>query len=122
MKQTPMGSENENEGKTDNSHEVTPLGNLDGDSPQWIDCPYCCKRAQTSVFKTGTKRQLLLRVVSGFFFFAVLCVPGAIGWLEDVHYECAECHRTVATKPHKGPMKIYKPAKVNRKKEHEEHM
>ncbi|KAF5523353.1 hypothetical protein CGCA056_v005284 [Colletotrichum aenigma] len=111
-----------NEGKTNNSHEVTPLEKLDGDSPQWIDCPYCCKRAQTSVSKTGTKRQLLLRVVSGFFFFAVLCVPGAIGWLEDVHYECAECHRTVATRPHKGPMKIYNPAKESRKKEHEEHM
>ncbi|KAF9881690.1 hypothetical protein CkaCkLH20_00836 [Colletotrichum karsti] len=114
-KETPkipdVASENDHASKnpTNQEEEVTPIAELDGDKPQTIDCPFCKQRTKTTVKKTGEFKQLMMRTVSGVFFFLVCCVPSMVGWCVDLHYSCSECHMKVAARPHKGRMIVYKP-------------
>ncbi|KAF9872759.1 hypothetical protein CkaCkLH20_09622 [Colletotrichum karsti] len=69
---------------------VTPLHML-GDSPQWIDCPFCMKRTLTTINTEGTGMQMVA------------------GWCEDTHFSCSNCHKRVATRPYDGPIQVYGP-------------
>ncbi|KAM4066347.1 LITAF-like zinc ribbon domain-containing protein [Hirsutella rhossiliensis] len=57
-----------------NPQTVTPLHLLNG-APQWIDCPFCQRRTQTSVEKMGTGMQTLAAVLCCIFCICLTCVP-----------------------------------------------
>ncbi|EEU35863.1 uncharacterized protein NECHADRAFT_77175 [Fusarium vanettenii 77-13-4] len=67
---------------------VTPLSRL-GERPEFIDCPFCKKRTETTISKEGSDTQ---------------CIAG---WAEDIHHSCSNCKRRVATKLHSGKTKVY---------------
>ncbi|KAL2116209.1 hypothetical protein VTJ04DRAFT_10464 [Mycothermus thermophilus] len=90
---------------------VTPLEQL-GDSPAWIDCPWCHRRTKTVVRTEGTTKQIFAGILCCLLCVCLACVPCIAGWFEDTIHSCGECSRTVATKPEGGGIIVHKPAEA----------
>ncbi|AEO63758.1 765d9350-c5c3-45d8-8a6d-b886477d322e [Thermothielavioides terrestris] len=87
---------------------ATPLDQL-GDSPQWIDCPFCHRRTLTRVSKEGTSMQILAGILCCLFCVCLACVPCLAGWFEETIYVCTQCNKKVATRPVSGPIIVHGP-------------
>ncbi|RSL41959.1 hypothetical protein CEP53_012445 [Fusarium sp. AF-6] len=85
---------------------VTPLARL-GDRPEFIDCPFCKRRAETTISKEGSDTQCLLSVLCCLVCICFTCLPQLAGWAEDIHHSCSNCKRRVATKRHSGTVQVY---------------
>ncbi|RDA83900.1 hypothetical protein CP532_3378, partial [Ophiocordyceps camponoti-leonardi (nom. inval.)] len=85
---------------------VTPLHRL-GNASQWIDCPFCQRRAQVMVRNVGTDMQKLTGVLCCFVCPCFACIPCLAHWFENIEYVCTNCHSTVALRPHDGPMQTF---------------
>ncbi|KAG6022848.1 hypothetical protein E4U40_004318 [Claviceps sp. LM458 group G5] len=79
------------------------------DQPQWIDCPFCHKRAMTTVQRSGTPMQYLVGAVLCFFCICLTCVPCLAGWFEDTQYSCSSCNNMVAVRHYDGGLEILGP-------------
>ncbi|KAG6250421.1 hypothetical protein E4U23_001438 [Claviceps purpurea] len=79
------------------------------DQPQWIDCPFCHKRAMTTVQRSGTSMQYLVGAVLCFFCICLTCVPCLAGWFEDTQYSCSSCNNMVAVRHYDGGLEILGP-------------
>ncbi|KAK3402411.1 hypothetical protein B0T20DRAFT_346455 [Sordaria brevicollis] len=75
---------------------VIPLENLNGEMPQWIDCPFCQRRTQTRVDKEGSSMQILTGFLCCLVCVCLACVPCMAGWFEEYHYFCSGCNKRVA--------------------------
>ncbi|WQF78567.1 Putative LITAF domain containing protein [Colletotrichum destructivum] len=87
---------------------VTPLHML-GDEPAFIDCPFCQTRAMTNISKDGSGMQMVAGALCCLLCVCLTCVPCIAGWFEDTNYTCANCRKTVATRPYDGPIRVFGP-------------
>ncbi|PHH79371.1 hypothetical protein CDD82_2430 [Ophiocordyceps australis] len=85
---------------------VTPL-HLLSEGTQWIDCPFCQRRAGVIVRKVGTGMQALAAVLCCMFCVCLTCVPCLAHWYENIEYTCSNCNNLVAIRPHDGPMQTF---------------
>ncbi|KAI8674558.1 hypothetical protein NCS57_00353800 [Fusarium keratoplasticum] len=85
---------------------VTPLSRL-GERPEFIDCPFCKRRTETTISKEGSDTQCLLSVLCCLVCICLACLPSLAGWAEDIHHSCSNCKRRVATKRHSGTTQVY---------------
>ncbi|KAG5995726.1 hypothetical protein E4U54_002789 [Claviceps lovelessii] len=87
---------------------VIPLNQL-SDQPQWIDCPFCHKRAMTVVRREGTSMQIVIGAVLCLVCVCLTCLPCLAGWFEDTQYRCSSCNSMVALRRYDGPLEVLGP-------------
>ncbi|KAI0890981.1 hypothetical protein F4806DRAFT_338909 [Annulohypoxylon nitens] len=78
--------------------KVTPLKNLT-ETPAWIDCPFCNKRAMTRASKEGTTMQTVVGCLLCLCCVCLACLPCMCGWLQNTHIYCTSCSIRIATIP-----------------------
>ncbi|KAI3392095.1 hypothetical protein diail_6201, partial [Diaporthe ilicicola] len=87
---------------------VTPMSMLTA-TPAYIDCPFCLRRAQTTVSIEGTSMQNIAAALCCLLCVCAVCLPYMCHWCEDTHIYCSRCKARVATIPHEGHRQIYRP-------------
>ncbi|KAG5940770.1 hypothetical protein E4U53_007541 [Claviceps sorghi] len=87
---------------------VIPLHQLT-DQPQWIDCPFCHRRAMTVVRREGTSMQIIIGAVLCLVCICLTCLPCLAGWFEDTQHWCSSCNSMVAVRRHDGPLEVLGP-------------
>ncbi|KAJ3479669.1 hypothetical protein NLG97_g8263 [Lecanicillium saksenae] len=90
---------------------VVPLTQL-SDMPQWIDCPFCHKRTQTTVRKEGGNMQIIVGAVLCLVCVCLTCLPCLMHWFEDTDWHCSECKNKVAMRKNEGAIEVLGPARV----------
>ncbi|KAI0196868.1 hypothetical protein F4808DRAFT_302766 [Astrocystis sublimbata] len=88
-----------------NPRMVTPLHKLT-DSPTYIDCPFCHRRAMTRVSKEGDDMQCIASVLCCLICICLACLPHAAGWCENANIFCTSCGNKVAVVPHDGAVQV----------------
>lgn len=88
---------------------VTPINMLQGESPQWIDCPWCYQRTQVTVERHGTSMQMLTGILCCLFCVCLACVPCIAGWFEETQYSCGNCKKLVARRDDNGTINVFGP-------------
>ncbi|KAK1759996.1 hypothetical protein QBC47DRAFT_118024 [Echria macrotheca] len=91
---------------------VVPLQMLQGEAPQWIDCPFCHQRALTETRREGTSMQMLTGVLLCLLCVCLACLPCCAGWFEDTLYSCSACKKLVAKRFDDGGLEVYGPPVV----------
>ncbi|EHK42070.1 hypothetical protein TRIATDRAFT_84172 [Trichoderma atroviride IMI 206040] len=81
-----------------------------GESPDYIDCPYCKSRQKTEVRHQSTSQTSLAAAV------CCLCcgilpvfIPFVCNWCSDLDHHCESCKKRVAHQPHEGKMEAVLP-------------
>ncbi|KAF4458672.1 LPS-induced tumor necrosis factor alpha factor [Fusarium albosuccineum] len=87
---------------------VTPLHML-GESPAWIDCPFCQRRTMTKVNTEGSGTQVVMSILCCLICVCLVCLPAAAGWFEHTHHYCSNCNARVVTRPYDGPIQVFGP-------------
>ncbi|KAK2007076.1 hypothetical protein LZ32DRAFT_651379 [Colletotrichum eremochloae] len=82
-----------------------------GDSPDFVDCPWCHSRQKTTVSSEASSTTM----IASLFCCIVLACIGAIipfvcGWGYDVEHRCGQCHKPVARMPDGGTMTAVYPS------------
>ncbi|KAK0617712.1 hypothetical protein B0T14DRAFT_525723 [Immersiella caudata] len=88
---------------------VTPLEMLQGEAPQYIDCPWCYQRAPATAQRHGTSMQFLTGVLCCLICVCLACVPCIAGWFEETEYRCSSCKRMVAKRGDDGAIQLFVP-------------
>ncbi|KAK5657916.1 hypothetical protein OQA88_2465 [Cercophora sp. LCS_1] len=90
---------------------VTPLHmlNCGSDNPQFIDCPFCHRRARVSVRREGTSMQMLTGILLCLLCVCLACLPCCAGWFEETLYSCSECKQLVAKRDDDGNIQVFSP-------------
>ncbi|KAF2738502.1 hypothetical protein EJ04DRAFT_509645 [Polyplosphaeria fusca] len=129
---TGQDAQGANAKSTKDSTMVTDLEHL-GESPAYIDCPYCEKRTLTRVEQNDSSQTThvnpflcLLRLMyvlrpayHSYRLAAALCclccgvitvcIPFLCHWCADIDHRCSECGKQVSHKPHDGPVQARYP-------------
>uniref|UniRef100_A0A0B7KG97 LITAF domain-containing protein n=1 Tax=Bionectria ochroleuca TaxID=29856 RepID=A0A0B7KG97_BIOOC len=92
---------------------VTPLASL-GDHPQFIDCPFCNRRAQTRLNKKGGSMQIVVGAVLCLFCVCLTCLPCILHWCENTEYYCTNCNQKLALRTYDGAMQVFSPPQPSR--------
>ncbi|KAJ6788574.1 hypothetical protein PWT90_05333 [Aphanocladium album] len=90
---------------------VVPLNQL-SDMPQWIDCPFCHKRTQTTVRKEGGNMQIIVGAVLCLVCVCLTCLPCLMHWFEDTDWHCSECKNKVAMRKNEGSIEVLGPQRL----------
>ncbi|KAK0640573.1 hypothetical protein B0T16DRAFT_418130 [Cercophora newfieldiana] len=88
---------------------VTPLEMLQGETPQYIDCPWCQQRALATASRHGTSMQMLTGLICCLICVCLACVPCIAGWFEETEYNCSACKRLVAKRDDNGAIQLFVP-------------
>ncbi|KAI1089236.1 hypothetical protein F5B19DRAFT_467977 [Rostrohypoxylon terebratum] len=94
--------------------KVTPLENLT-ETPAWIDCPSCNRRAMTRISKEGTTMQTVVGFLLCLCCVCLTCLPCLCGWFENTDIYCTSCGIRIATIPVDGPIQLAPVAARNTK-------
>ncbi|OAR00863.1 hypothetical protein LLEC1_02733 [Akanthomyces lecanii] len=90
---------------------VTPLNQL-GDTPEWIDCPFCQTRTKTTVRKEGGNMQIIVGAVLCLVCVCLTCLPCMLHWFEDTEWHCSHCKKKVAIRQNEGAIQVLAPTQV----------
>ncbi|OAA55132.1 LPS-induced tumor necrosis factor alpha factor [Cordyceps fumosorosea ARSEF 2679] len=90
---------------------VTPLNQL-GDTPQYIDCPFCHQRTKTVVRKEGGSMQFVVGAVLCLVCICLTCLPCMLHWFEDTDWFCSKCNTKVATRKNEGAIEVLGPPQL----------
>ncbi|OCL11577.1 hypothetical protein AOQ84DRAFT_278201, partial [Glonium stellatum] len=88
---------------------VIPLEHL-GETPAFIDCPYCKQRTKTRVIKEPSSQTSLAAAFCCLFCGIItVCIPFLCNWCADIEHTCSHCNQKVSHKPHDGPVQAKYP-------------
>lgn len=88
---------------------VTPVNMLQGETPQYIDCPWCYQRALVTTERHGSSMQMLTGLVCCLICVCLACVPCIAGWFEETEYRCSACKKLVAKRDDNGAIHVHGP-------------
>jgi len=88
---------------------VTPIDMLQGETPQYIDCPWCHQRTMATASRHGTSMQMVTGFLCCLLCVCLACVPCIAGWFEETEYNCSGCRRLVAKRDDNGHLQVFVP-------------